>query len=132
MTTLKRLTSAPRPHGDACSPHALAASRATRQRTATPTTGMATAAARKEHTMKMSTPNLIRLAGLSALIAGTCYILVGALHPANVAASVTGTRWAVVHVLACATSFSVSWVSRAYTRVKRPGQAGSASSAWCC
>ena len=55
--------------------------------------------------MKMSTPNLIRLAGLSAVIAGTCYVLVGAFHPANIAASVTGTRWAVVHVLACATSF---------------------------
>ena len=55
--------------------------------------------------MKTSKPDLIRLAGLSAVIGGTCYILVGAFHPPNVAASVTGTRWAVVHVLACATSF---------------------------
>ncbi len=53
----------------------------------------------------MSTSNLLRLAGLSALLGGSCYVLVGAFHPANVAASVTGTRWAVVHVLACATSF---------------------------
>ena len=55
--------------------------------------------------MKMSTLNFLRLAGLSALLGGSCYVLVGAFHPANVAASVTGTRWAVVHVLACATSF---------------------------
>ncbi len=68
-------------------------------------TGRATAAAREDTTMKMSTPNLLRLAGLAAVIGGSCYVLVGALHPANVAASVTGTRWAVVHVLACATSF---------------------------
>jgi hypothetical protein len=55
--------------------------------------------------MKTSTPNLLRLAGLAAVIGGSCYILVGAFHPANAAASVTGTQWAVVHVLACATSF---------------------------
>ena len=55
--------------------------------------------------MNLSKPDLIRLAGLSAVIGGCCYILVGAFHPANVASSVTGTRWAVVHVLACATSF---------------------------
>jgi hypothetical protein len=69
------------------------------------TTGKATADAREDTIMKMSTPNLIRLAGLAAVIGGSCYVLVGAFHPANVAASVTGTRWAVVHVLACATSF---------------------------
>jgi hypothetical protein len=104
MTAVERPTGALRPRGDAASSDALTASRATTQRTTT-TTGTAKAAARKERPMKTSTPNLIRLAGLSAVIAGVCYILVGALHPANVAASVTGTRWAVVHVLACATSF---------------------------
>jgi hypothetical protein len=73
--------------------------------TTTPTNVAAAAAAREEHTMKTSTPNLLRLAGLSALLCGSCYVLVGVFHPANVAASVTGTRWAVVHVLMCATSF---------------------------
>ena len=55
--------------------------------------------------MKITNANLIRLAGLSALIAGICYMLVGIFHPANVASSVTTTRWEVVHVLACAMSF---------------------------
>ena len=60
---------------------------------------------RAEVEMKFSSDNLIRAAGLSALIAGTCYVLVGIFHPANVPASVTTTRWEVVHVLACAVCF---------------------------
>jgi hypothetical protein len=59
----------------------------------------------KEPAMKITNENLIRLAGLSALLAGTCYVLVGVFHPANLASSVTTTRWEVVHVLACAMSF---------------------------
>jgi hypothetical protein len=55
--------------------------------------------------MKITGGGLIRLAGLSALIAGICYVLVGIFHPANVASSVTTTRWEIVHVLACAMSF---------------------------
>jgi hypothetical protein len=55
--------------------------------------------------MKVTNANLIRLAGLSALIGGLCYVLVGVFHPANALASVTTTRWATVHVLACAMSF---------------------------
>jgi hypothetical protein len=55
--------------------------------------------------MKITHANLIRLAGLSALIAGLCYVIVGVFHPANVPASVTTTRWATVHVFACAMSF---------------------------
>jgi hypothetical protein len=57
--------------------------------------------------MKIATANLIRLAGLSALIGGLCYVFVGVFHPANVSASVTTTRWATVHVIACAMSFFV-------------------------
>lgn len=57
--------------------------------------------------MKISSADLIRLAGLSALIGGACYVFVGVFHPANVAASVTTTRWAIVHVVACAMSFFV-------------------------
>ena len=33
--------------------------------------------------MPISTPRLLRLAGLSALVAGLCYVLVGVFHPAN-------------------------------------------------
>lgn len=55
--------------------------------------------------MKISTHNLMRWAGLCAILAGICYLLVGALHPPNLVSSVTSTRWQVVHVLACAVSF---------------------------
>jgi len=53
----------------------------------------------------MINSTLFRLAGVSALLAGTCYALVGIFHPANIPSSVTTTRWEVVHVLACAMSF---------------------------
>jgi len=55
--------------------------------------------------MKFTGVRLIRSAGLSALIAGACYVLVGIFHPANIPSSVTTTRWEVVHVLACAMAF---------------------------
>jgi hypothetical protein len=55
--------------------------------------------------MKLASDNLIRLAGMSALLAGACYVLVGIFHPANIPSSVTTTRWEIVHVLACAMSF---------------------------
>jgi hypothetical protein len=47
----------------------------------------------------------LRLAGLSAVLAGICFVLVGLFHPANIASSVTTTPWQVVHVLACAGCF---------------------------
>jgi len=53
----------------------------------------------------ITTAGLLRLAGLSALLAGICYVFVGIFHPPNVPSSVTSTRWAIVHVLACATCF---------------------------
>jgi hypothetical protein len=52
-----------------------------------------------------ATSKLLRWAGLSAVLAGTCYVLVGLFHPANVASSVTTTPWQVVHILACAVCF---------------------------
>jgi hypothetical protein len=55
--------------------------------------------------MNRTNANLIRWAGLSALLAGICYVLVGIFHPANALESVTTTRWAVVHVIACAVCF---------------------------
>jgi hypothetical protein len=55
--------------------------------------------------VKPSHDNLLRLAGFAALLAGICYVLVGLFHPPNVAASVTTTRWQIVHVLACAMCF---------------------------
>ncbi|MEI6778124.1 MAG: hypothetical protein WCK70_14590 [Chloroflexales bacterium] len=55
--------------------------------------------------MKLTAANLIRWAGLSAIVAGICYVAVGVFHPANVPSSVTTTPWAIVHVLACAMCF---------------------------
>lgn len=73
--------------------------------------------------MKITTQNLLRLAGLAALIAGICYVLVGLFHPANVASAVTTTRWQVVHVLACATSvFGLFGMTGLYAR--QAGKAG--------
>jgi len=63
------------------------------------------AKAAMESVMTITNVKLLRLAGLCALLGGVCYVLVGIFHPANVPASVTATRWAIVHILACATSF---------------------------
>ena len=61
--------------------------------------------ARSESNMTITPSTLIRWAGLSALVAGICYVLVGIFHPANVPASVSTTRWEIVHIIACAMSF---------------------------
>jgi hypothetical protein len=53
----------------------------------------------------MNTRKLFRLAGVSAMVAGICYVVVGMFHPANHPASVTTTQWAFVHVLATAMCF---------------------------
>lgn len=58
-----------------------------------------------ESKVKFTPATLMRLSGLSALVAGICYVLVGIFHPANVPSSVTTTRWEIVHIIACAMSF---------------------------
>ena len=55
--------------------------------------------------MKTTTSDLMRWAGLSAMLAGVCYVIVGIFHPANVPSSVTTTPWVIVHIFACAMSF---------------------------
>ena len=55
--------------------------------------------------MQITASNLTRWAGLAALVAGLCYVLVGIFHPLNIASSVTTTRWIIVHVLATAMCF---------------------------
>jgi hypothetical protein len=59
----------------------------------------------KESTMKITASNLIRWAGLSAMIAGSFFVLVGMLHPLNILSSVTTTQWGIVHILATAMGF---------------------------
>ena len=55
--------------------------------------------------MKITASNLTRWAGLAAMLAGICYVIVGIFHPANIPASVTTTRWVIVHIFACAMCF---------------------------
>lgn len=55
--------------------------------------------------MKVTYVNLMRWAGVCAVIGGLCYVFVGIFHPANVPASVLTARWTSVHVVACVMSF---------------------------
>ena len=59
----------------------------------------------KESKTKMTASTLMRLAGLSALVAGLCFIVVGMFHPLNVPSSVTTAAWANVHIVAIAMGF---------------------------
>ncbi len=54
----------------------------------------------KENKPKVTTATLIRLAGVSAMLAGICFLAMGMLHPANVPASVTSASWVSVHIFA--------------------------------
>lgn len=59
----------------------------------------------KESKAKMTTSTLMRLAGLSAMVAGLCFIVVGTFHPVNVLSSVTTATWANVHIFAVVMGF---------------------------
>ena len=55
--------------------------------------------------IKESKPNLMRWAGLSAAVAGLCFIVVGMFHQVNVPSSVTTATWVNVHIVAIAMGF---------------------------
>ncbi len=55
----------------------------------------------------MNSQNLIRWAGVSALVGGICFVAVGLLHPSHILSSVTTSRWAITHSLAIAMSVFV-------------------------
>jgi hypothetical protein len=55
--------------------------------------------------MKITASSLIRWAGLSAMVAGIFFVVVGLFHPPDVLSSVTTPRWAIVHSLASAMCF---------------------------
>ena len=59
----------------------------------------------KESRMKITTPKVIRLAGLSAMVAGVCFLVIGMFHPVNVLSSVTSATWVNVHIAATALGF---------------------------
>ena len=56
----------------------------------------------KQNTATLTTATLIRLAGLSAVLAGLCFIVVGLFHPVNEPAVVTTATWVNVHIVASA------------------------------
>lgn len=61
--------------------------------------------------------NTMRLAGLSALVAGLCFIVVGLFHPLNVPSSVTTATWVNVHLVAIAMSiFGLFGMAGLYAR----------------
>jgi hypothetical protein len=55
----------------------------------------------------MNTRNLIRWAGVSAMVAGIFFVVVGMIHPPNMLSSATTPQWAIVHALATAMCFFV-------------------------
>lgn len=70
--------------------------------------------------------NTMRLTGLSALVAGLCFIIVGLFHPLNVPSSVTTATWANVHLVAIAMSiFGLFGMAGLYARqAKKSGWMG--------
>lgn len=59
----------------------------------------------KESKSIMSASALMRLAGVSAMLAGLCFIIIGMFHPENVPSSVTTTTWVNVHIVATVLGF---------------------------
>lgn len=59
----------------------------------------------KESKAIMTTSTLMRLAGVSAMLAGLCFIIIGMFHPENVPSSVTTATWVNVHIVATALGF---------------------------
>lgn len=54
----------------------------------------------QERKTKVSTLNFLRAAGLAAILAGLCFIVVGLFHQENIPASVTTATWVNVHIFA--------------------------------
>ena len=59
----------------------------------------------KENKMKITASTLMRLAGLSAILAGVCFLVIGLFHPVNIPSSVTTDAWVIVHYFATALGF---------------------------
>jgi len=61
----------------------------------------------KDRNIKPTAANLIRWAGLSAMVAGIFFVVVGMIHPPAMLSSVTTPQWAIVHTLATAMCFLI-------------------------
>jgi len=56
----------------------------------------------KESKMKITNANLIRWAGLSAMVGGFLFVAIQPLHPPDILSSVTTSSWAIVHYVGVA------------------------------
>ena len=59
----------------------------------------------EESKTKLTASAFMRLAGVSAMLAGLCFIIVGMFHPENVPSSVITATWVNVHIAATALGF---------------------------
>jgi hypothetical protein len=59
----------------------------------------------KENKPMITASTLLRLAGVSAVLAGLCFIVIGIFHPLNVPSAVTTATWVNVHIFATALGF---------------------------
>lgn len=59
----------------------------------------------QKSTAVMTRATLMRWAGVSAIAAGLCFIVIGMLHPVNVPSAVTTSSWLYAHIAATALGF---------------------------
>lgn len=59
----------------------------------------------KKSRPKVTAATLMRLAGISAMVAGLCFFVIGMFHPVNIPASVITATWVNVHIFASALGF---------------------------
>ena len=80
--------------------------------------------------MKMTAANLIRQAGLSAMVAGSIFTVVGLIHPPHLVSSLTTSMWIFVHLLTIVMAFfGLLGIAGIYARqVERAGWMGLAGS----
>ena len=55
--------------------------------------------------MKTTSSNVIRRAGVAAMLSGISFIVIQAIHPPDILSSVTTAQWAIVHYLGIAMAF---------------------------
>ena len=55
--------------------------------------------------IKENKPHLMRWAGVSAIAAGLCFLIIGMFHPENVPSAVTTAAWVNAHIAATALGF---------------------------
>lgn len=58
----------------------------------------------KENKTKITASTLMRLAGISAMVTGLCFLVIGVFHPVNEPSAVNAT-WVNVHIFATALGF---------------------------